>query len=388
MSPTRLRCLALLAATTACVDTASTADDAGSSTSSSSGTTAPATSTTTTAPPVTTDDAADGSSTGAASSETTAEPGTSSETTGGGIDFPEVLCGTTPPEGAEMPAPLVPYSGGTCPPLVPGLNVMSSLGYGRQFDLVVPEDLQPGEQLPLVFLWHWLGGDAQAFLEEADVQNAANQLRIAAIAPHERGDLLFRWPFSAIDSDARLQEELTFFDDMLTCAAESYPIDTTCVSSAGVSAGALFTSQLGWARSEYLSSIIVLSGGVDGFVKPWNGATHIMPAMVLWGGPDDFCIAIDFEQTSHALEADLAADGHPIVECVHNCGHSKPPFEAPFPGVTDFAGMWRFWLDHPFWLADGETPWGAGVPEGTPEWCAMGAGQAVIREGECDGPGC
>lgn len=311
-------------------------------------------------------------------------------TTGGPIDpggpF-DVLCGTTPPEGAEVPPPL-PEPSGACPPFIPGWNTFSSSGNARDVYVLAPSDLQPGEQLPVAFLWHWLGGSAEDFIEEADVQNAVDQFRFLALVPAEKGDVLFRWPFSTVDSDERMEEEFVFFDDMLACAAQTYPVDNTCVSSVGVSAGALFTSQLGWARSEYLSSIIVLSGGVGGLVKPWNGAEHILPAMVLWGGPDDVCIALNFTDTSENLENELMADGHAVVECRHNCGHSAPPFESGKPDLTPFAGMWKFFLDHPYWLEDGETPWAAGTPASLPEWCSVGIGSSVPREGECTGAGC
>jgi hypothetical protein len=71
-----------------------------------------------------------------------------------------------------------------------------------------------------------------------------------------------------------------------------------------------------------------------------------------------------------------------VVECIHNCGHSEPPFTAP-DGLTPYTGMWQFFLDHPYWLEDGETPWSEGTPEALPEWCALGVGAATPREGEC-----
>ncbi len=307
-----------------------------------------------------------------------------SETTGDPPLPPMGMCGMTPPDGADMPAPLPEYSGGECPALAPGLNGITSSGDARTFYIVAPSDLQPDERLPVAFLWHWLGGSATSFIEKADVQNAVDQLRFLAVVPEEKGDLLFRWPFSAADSNARMQEEFVFFDDMLACVAESYPIEPSCVTSVGVSAGALFTSQLGWGRGEYLSSIVVLSGGTGGLVKPWNGSPHIMPALVLWGGPDDNCIGLfSFVTTSQNLESALQSDGHVVVECIHNCGHSEPPFTAP-DGLTPYTGMWQFFLDHPYWLGDGETPWSAGTPEALPEWCALGVGAATPREGECE----
>lgn len=342
-------------------------------------------------------------SSGQASAEGTSAIGDSSSegggetTTGGGSTTGEpvdpggpfdVLCGTQPPDGAELPPPL-PEASGECPPFIPGWNTFASSGNARDVYVVAPSDLEPGEQLPVAFLWHWLGGSAEAFIEEADVQTAVDQFRFLALVPAEKGDLLFRWPFSSVDTDERMEEEFVFFDDMLACAAQTYSVDNTCVSSVGVSAGALFTSQLGWARSEYLSSIIVLSGGTGGLVKPWNGAEHIMPAMVLWGGPSDVCVALNFTNTSEDLQAGLMADGHAVVECEHNCGHAAPPFESGKPELTPFAGMWRFFLDHPYWLEDGETPWDAGTPSTLPQWCSVGIGSSMPREGKCpSGGGC
>ncbi|MBV1858286.1 MAG: hypothetical protein KUG77_07730 [Nannocystaceae bacterium] len=333
------------------------------------------------------------SAAGESSSEAGGETSSGGGTSTGGPFVPgdplEVLCGTAPPQGAELPPPL-PEPSGACPPFIPGWNTFSSSGNARDVLVVAPSDLAPDEQLPVAVLWHWLGGSAESFVDEADVQDAVNQFRFLALVPAEKGDLLFRWPFSAVDTDERMQEEFVFFDDMLACAAQTYPVDNTCVSSVGVSAGALFASQLGWGRSEYLSSIVVLSGGTGGgLVKPWNGAEHIMPAMVLWGGPADICVALNFTETSENLEDELMADGHAVVECEHNCGHSAPPFESGEPDLTPYAGMWKFFLDHPYWLEDGETPWEAGTPSTLPEWCSVGIGSSTPREGICpDGGGC
>lgn len=298
------------------------------------------------------------------------------------------LCFDDPPDGAAMPAALPDYSGEACPAIVPGLNTIDSLGNARQFIVVVPSDLSPDEVLPVAFLWHWLGGDADSFLEEAHTQDAVDELRFIAVIPEDKGDLPFRWPFSIIDSDARMQEEFLFFDDMLACVAQAYPIAQSCVTSVGVSAGALWTAQLVSARSEHLASAVSLSGGTGGLVvKPWMGAAHRLPMLVLWGGPTDFCVAVDFQQTSQDLEAGLTEDGHAIVECIHNCAHSAPPFDPP-EGMTEFAPMWKFFLDHPYWIDEGVTPWSTGVPEGTPLWCDVGMGTAEIRVGECGPSAC
>jgi hypothetical protein len=287
-----------------------------------------------------------------------------------------------------MPPAPPAYGGGECPPLAPGFNPIVSGGNMRQFLLVAPTDLSADEQLPVVFMWHWLGGDATAFLERGDVQNAVDQMRFLAVIPEAKGDLPQQWPYTIIDGQARLDEELVFFDDLLACVSEAYPVVPHCVASVGVSSGALFTDQLASGRGQYLSSFLSLSGGTGGVIMPWGGSPHIMPALVLWGGPTDACGPLNFQDASLDLEQGLSAAGHVIVECLHNCGHAEPPFDV-VPDTSLYAPLWRFVLEHPYWLADGESPWNdAGLPDGMPQWCALGAGNATMREGECGGSQC
>lgn len=305
---------------------------------------------------------------------------------GSASDLPplgDVDCRLEPPPGTTPPPPLPVYEG-QCPELLPGPNMIDSNGNPREFLLVVPTDLQPEENLPVVFLWHWLGGDAQDFLEQGDVQNAVDQFRFVAVIPSSKGDVLFQWPFSIIDPDARADEELDFFDDMLACVAEQYNVAEHCIASAGVSAGALWTDQLASARGGFLSSVLSMSGGTGGqVVKPWNGSPHKMPVMVLWGGPMDFCVAVDFSVTSMDFESHLQDEGHFVLECIHNCMHSAPPFSVA-DGETAFAPLWKFVISHPYWLQDGDSPYlASGVPADMPEWCGIGVGGAEPRMGEC-----
>jgi hypothetical protein len=298
-------------------------------------------------------------------------------------------CSATPPPGAPTPPPPKSYTGGTCPALVAGTNNLTSTGNARSFLLAVPKNLQPTEHLPVIFLWYWLRGSAQDFYTVGDVQNAVDEQRFLAVIPNAKGDLFENWPFLASDGAARRDEEFSFFDDMLSCVSAQFDVNPSCVSSAGVSAGALFTDQLVGVRSEYLSSFISLSGGVGGLlVAPWTPPTHPLPAIVLWGGADDECLGIKFQAESQALEQGIDAQCSFMVECVHNCGHSEPPF-TPAQGMSTYGALWQFALDHPYWLPTGASPYTTnGLPSGMPSWCAIGAGNAVPRTGACGPSGC
>ena len=397
MSDLKLGLLALGLATLACVDqprsveeiggsetqAGTSAADAGSSSGEDSG-------------------ASSGEDSSASSSEDSSDSsdsGTASESDSGsetGVEPPMLpLCGTPPPEGAQLAPPLPSY-GGQCPQLVSGQSTTIATGGGdRSFIFVAPSEVEEGEELPVMFMFHWLGASASSFFDRAEVQAAADYYRFIAIIPDGRDveDLVpFRWPFAITDLDLLMDQDFQMVDDLLACAAEQFSVDKECVSAMGVSAGAMFTSMLASRHGDRLASMISLSGGVGGLIKPWQPGGNIMPAMVLWGGDDDFCIAIDFASASPQLEQDLENNGHPVLECIHNCTHATPPFEAPLdqPDLPTFAPTWEFMLAHPYWLEDGDSPYAdfEELPSPWPDWCAMGAGNAVERVGVCGGSEC
>jgi predicted esterase len=337
-----------------------------------------------TTPPAGSSSASSSSSGSTPSSESPASDGGTPEA-GGAADATTpsgpISCASAVPAGAARPLPLPVYAG-TCPTLA-AAPALTKLG-DREFMVFRPTTIATTEKLPVIFLWHWLGGAADKMGTIMEVQAATEKHRFIGVVPVSKSDALFRWPFEASQSQARVDEETQFFDDMLACVSAALPVNADCVSTAGVSAGALWSAQLAVERSQRISSFVSLSGGVGGFVRDWETVPHRMPALVLWGGSDDtypenFTV-IDFEDASRDLEGALGKDGHFMVECIHNCGHAVPPFDAPPPGGLRFDMMWRFLLDHPYWLPAGQSPYAAGaLPPSFPTWCSPGAGKATPR---------
>lgn len=327
---------------------------------------------------------------------------------GSGYTLTMARCGDVPPEGAVLAKNPPTYSGGTCPMLVADgktPNVILSNGHTRSFLLLAPADMQEGETFPTVVAWHWLKGKAKSFVEQGELESAVSLQRFIAIVPESKNDLVvqipfvndpisFPWPIVSLTPWDRFEEEHVFFDDMLACVAEQFPVDKECVTVAGVSAGALYGAQLAAARSQHIASFISLSGGVrsnqpivNSFLLDYGKPLRHMPMLVLWGGPYDSCALLNFQVASKSLENTQIEAGAVVVECVHNCGHGVPPMEPP-PGQSKFTILWEFAFSHPFWLPTGETPWATTLPEFAPTWCAIGAGSAEIRVGPCGEPGC
>ena len=289
-----------------------------------------------------------------------------------------------PSNGARAAA--LPVYAGTCPALAPSpaYTTITSKGGPRTFMVYRPTAIAPGEKLPVVFLWHWLGGAPEDMASKLEVQTAVDARRFIGVIPKSKSDAVFRWPFEATQSQGRVDEEVAFFDDMLACVGAALPVNKECVSSMGVSAGALWTAQLAVARSERLSSMVSLSGGVDGVVRGWSTTPHRLPSLVLWGGADDMypkqLPIMNFQNASKALIGNLAKDGHYLVECLHNCGHAVPPFDMPAAPALRFDTVWRFVLDHPYWLAASKSPYaGKPLPPAYPAWCGQGPGSALAR---------
>jgi Putative esterase len=312
------------------------------------------------------------------------------------------LCGDPVPGNAPIPTPPPLKTG--CPMLGSGENSFTSGGVTRTFQLVLPTTRVEAEVYPVIVMWHWLKSTSDDVINTADVQAAVDDQRFIAVVPDNiPTDIALttydvNWPFDITQTDARMQQEFSFFDDMLSCVEQQYTVNQQCVSTFGVSAGGLFVDQLIQARSTTLSSFLSLSGGVGAtIIKPWVGVTRKLPGLVLWGGKGPptmptkdilgcFGLGMDFDVASTDLEDGMTADGQFLVECVHDCGHAVPPVDAP-PGESQFAGLWEFMFNHPYWLPPGTSPYQQTGLKDLPAWCAIGENNAVPRVGgTCPSP--
>lgn len=281
------------------------------------------------------------------------------------------------------PPPLRPYSGGTCPPITSGTTSSTAVNQGfisagdtRSFRLLVPSTYDATRSYPLVFAWHWLNASSNSFVRDGELESAVEEMGFIAVLPDKllkaNGDkaYLFDWPFvETMNAD----KELTYFDDLLTCVSEQYNVDAKRVYGIGVSAGALWlTFMMSTDRVEYLAAVESLSGGLGAIGGLWSiqyvPQSYKFPAMVLWGGPTDR-LGVNFDAASQSLRDALLGNGHFVLTCTHDSGHSMPPIMAPAGSSTKFWSLWRFMLDHPY----GEpSPYpGSGIPAGFPDWCSI-----------------
>jgi predicted esterase len=144
---------------------------------------------------------------------------------------------------------------------------------------------------------------------------------------------------------------------VIGCAQEKIGIDPRRVHSLGFSAGALFTSQLSFARSSYIASVATYSGG--GSAAP-EDASNKFPAMIFFGGPNDM-VVVNFQEQSQIYLDALRGNGQFAFLCNHGRGHSIPADAAP--------NVVKFFLDHPF--GTNPSPYASGLPAGFPAYCTL-----------------
>ncbi len=290
-----------------------------------------------------------------------------------------------PPKPAEPPA--FPKYKGTCPKLVSGptsdtsvnTNFLSS-GDKREFRLVVPNTKDPTKKYPPVMTWHWLNASSGSFVRDGEIETAVEQMNFIALLPDDLKDpstgkkvYYLDWPFAEVWGQ---EKELQFFDDLLGCVDEQFSIDHKHVHAVGVSAGGLWITFLSTTtRANYIASFESLSGGLGeepiGFKMEFKPQPNKFPALVLWGGSSDW-MGLSFDQASRKYRDALLADGHFVETCTHDKGHAMPPIDPPTDGSTKFKMLWQFFLDHPYGLPPGTSPYTtSGLPPFTPSWCKI-----------------
>jgi dienelactone hydrolase len=263
-------------------------------------------------------------------------------------------------QATDLPGAPTPYEG-TCPELGAGWNYIQSGGFQRKFRVFLPETPAGA---PVLFAWHGLGDSAPNFAKGMGAEQMAKNLGIVVVVPESCGATsgasgcdpgLFTWGWNAKpDSDARL------FDDLLACLDQTQQIDRHRIYTVGFSAGALWTTWLLMHRAERLAAAVVFSGGVNDLL-PYERPAYKLPVLLAWGGETDLFAngIIDFAAATTLFSKGLRQDGHFVVGCNHDSGHTVP-FNGPKYAMS-------FLLAHEW--KDGGSPLATSGLVGFPDYC-------------------
>lgn len=261
-------------------------------------------------------------------------------------------------DGLGGTAALADVSAGGCPSdfAEGGTITMTSNDVERTVKVIVPES--GAEGAPVVFVWHPLGGTARMMVQYLGLNTLADEQGVVFVVPDAVEGNLFEWDFWNGDDN-----DVTLYDDLRTCLSTEMGVDLSRVSTTGMSAGGLWSSWLGVHRGDTLSTVLAMSGGADP-VWEYETPASQFPALLMYGGESDTWggggIEVDFREATLNYAAELYADGHFVVLCNHDGGHTIPP-----EGM-DVSGAWlpvhRFGEPSPF--ADGDL-------SELPDYCAV-----------------
>ncbi len=265
--------------------------------------------------------------------------------------------GKTPPD--------LPTAMGTCPTLATGDQQISLNGKAMGWTLNVGSKASSATG-PIMIYWHATGTTS------AEAQEALGS-GISAIT--SLGGIV-----ASADSTSSTGTntgdgvwytgDLNYADFIVACAIKQLNIDTSHIHAAGYSAGALQTAYMWSARSGYLASAIVYSGGT-GFPVAMQDASNA-PAIIGAHGSDGggsctnllstTCDALADSTTS--FESAAKSAGAPIViDCDDNGDH------VDIQRLTNLAPVaWQFFKDHPFGQGTPD-PYAKGLPSGFPSYC-------------------
>ncbi|MFT6399589.1 MAG: putative esterase [Bradymonadia bacterium] len=256
------------------------------------------------------------------------------------------------PDIEEVQTPdLRSYTGETCPVLGAGTNDIVSSGADRQVELYLPPDV---ENAPVVFFWYGAGGSGQTY---EWMQPFADAYGVVIVVPRAAANMAFEWPIISTNNPAN---ELVYFDDVIRCVSESLPVDTSRIYTSGFSAGALWSTVLVMHRSDVLASAVIFSGGTGALVQAYETPDVQIPILGMYGGESDvFGGLVNFKDTMTDFMDGLVGDGHLIIACNHDLGHTIPN------GGLDW-GI-EFLLAHQF--GDTSSPFDAQLPSYLPGYC-------------------
>jgi predicted esterase len=249
-----------------------------------------------------------------------------------------------------------PYSRGTCPPLSQGANL--DVGFtGRTVLLYIPTSTRG--PFGVVFAWS-AGGSAEAY---DFLATRYDQDGYILVIPNGRPQYPLTWDMDRGGAEA----DLRFFDDVVTCLAEQYPIDLRRVHSTGYSVGGIFTAYLMGYRSETLASIVAWSTGETdpSGRRMVPSPRHRIPGLLYHGGSHDEPDYAGREGTL-ALASRMASNGQFTVVCDHGLGHTIPgPLDATLQQ------MWTFMLAHPFTPGNAAAWAESGIAGKLPDFCRV-----------------
>ena len=205
---------------------------------------------------------------------------------------------------------------------------------------------------PLLFYWHGTGtssGEASQGFSQAGINDVVSQGGIVAsfIDTTKQGAVSGGTIWYAGD--------LEIADQIVACAIEKQKIDVRRIHSSGYSAGGLQTGAMMSARSNYLASALIYSGGVIPGAGANPNPSNVPPMMCAHGGVGKDTLGLDFAKGCQDLATTTVKKGSFAVDCDDGGAHIDI-----LGRFAPAAFGYKFLMAHPFGTKP--SPWMTMLP--------------------------
>lgn len=281
-------------------------------------------------------------------------------TADGGVVSPGNPDGGGASDGSVAPgaAAKIPKPTGTCPTITAGDVTFAPAGVPPRKVKLAFEGAAKG---PLLLYWHATGSSPAEAAYSLGASEAAFTGGGGVVAAPYSDPAAGQFEWFLVNQSTK-QDDFLVADEIVACLAEAGRIDPNRVHAAGMSAGGLQTTALGYYRSAYVASVATFSGGLPtGFDPPPQAAGNKVSALVFHGGTSDSVYGVDFTAASVRYAAAVRALGNFSAICDHGKGHSIPRDAAP--------SLLTFFAAHPFGTSP--SPYAGGLPASFPAYCKL-----------------
>ncbi len=168
----------------------------------------------------------------------------------------------------------------------------------REFITHVPPDYQPGVQMPLVINLHGRGGSMYEQEMISHMNTKADEEGFIVVSPQALGQPSTWWPAPG----PKGQEDLEFFEELISTLKSQHSIDPTRIYVTGFSNGGAMANRLACTMSEKIAAIASVAGahpqmetceptlpvavlvihGTDDPIIPYEGDGDYLPSIPAW----------------------------------------------------------------------------------------------------------
>lgn len=152
-------------------------------------------------------------------------------------------------------------------------------GVARAYTLHIPESYTGKEAVPLLFVFHALGGTMQQSYETAKFYDLAEEENFILVHPD---GIDSRWNAVRLDNNA----DITFVESLMSTLQQNYTIDSTKIYAAGMSNGGFLSIMLACQLADKIAAVASVAGAM--FQNTLNSCqpSRAVPLMHIHGTAD------------------------------------------------------------------------------------------------------